>query len=98
MPRDWTVYVETNPLRSAVGHHLAAALARIWLRACDQQSALLLTPAISVPALRAACGSGLTGLQKAAAIVLAAVPAVGMQMEQKVMDILRRLASQPTIV
>jgi hypothetical protein len=92
------LYLDNNPLRAAVGHHLSSVMSKIWLQVCDQQSALLFTPTISVPPLRTACGSELHGLQKSASIILAAAGAVGLRLDPKVTASLQRLAAKLTIV
>jgi len=92
------IYLENNPLRAAVGFHFASAMMKIWLQVCERQGALLFAPSINIPALREACVSDLRGLQKAARIVLAAIPAVGMRLEPRVNEILQRLAAQVTVI
>jgi hypothetical protein len=89
------LYINRNTFRVAVGDHVAKALTKIWLKVCEHQSALPLTPALNVPALREACTSDLTGLQKAARIVLAAVDVVGVPIDPAALTDLQKMVNSP---
>jgi len=86
------ICLETNPFRAAVGGHVEAAITKAWSKICDQQD----VPIGNQQSLREACAPGRAGLQKAARIALAALKAVGIEIDTKTLGVLEKMASAPS--
>lgn len=72
---------------------LDALVRRAWTRIAREQRALLLMPAITVPAIECALASETSGMNSVALLLLAAEQAVGVSLSRDFRELLRGIAS-----
>jgi hypothetical protein len=85
------ITVHDDLWRKDIEEAIAALVSRGWLRVASEQRSAIRVPAVTAPAIQAACGDTAHGLKKAAKILLAARNAVRLSVPEQVLQVLRQL-------